>query len=216
MLKKLLAVAEVGLSGSPSDGREPTQTVSVTTHWTLWVVWCSLSVQMRLTLLTTWRNWRHRCPDSDYDRHKEELNQLFDALNESGVQVYLAHEDYFPSRHRGIYDVKGNNFFLNKHSSGMKVTWLRSWDTRDVLYTRLYGRNHWQYVHSCYSTGWNSSSVHSGRCGQDLSSSATSLGEWGLLRHPTWSDSQSSHCLCSWETNVGDLHTHTPYTWMVG
>ena len=53
-------------------------------------------------------------PDSDYDRHAEELDQLFEALNKSGVQVYLAHEDYFPSRHRGIYDVKGNNFFLNK------------------------------------------------------------------------------------------------------
>lgn len=53
-------------------------------------------------------------PDSDYDTHAEELEQLFKALNDSGVQVYLAHEDYFPSRHRGIYDVKGNNFFLNK------------------------------------------------------------------------------------------------------
>ena len=53
-------------------------------------------------------------PDSDYDRHAEELELLFEALNKSGVQVYLADEAYFPSRHRGIYDVKGNNFFLNK------------------------------------------------------------------------------------------------------
>ena len=53
-------------------------------------------------------------PDSDYDRHAEELDQLFEVLNKSGVQVYLADEAYFPSRHRGIYDVKGNNFFLNK------------------------------------------------------------------------------------------------------
>ena len=33
-------------------------------------------------------------PDSDYDSHAEERAGL--ALNESGVQVYLAHEDYFP------------------------------------------------------------------------------------------------------------------------
>lgn len=66
-----------------------------------------------VTPITSVEQLQDALPDSTYDTHAEELDLLFSALNDSGVQVHLAHEDYFPSRHRGIYDVAGNNFFLN-------------------------------------------------------------------------------------------------------
>ena len=52
--------------------------------------------------------------DSSYDRYAEELDRLFQALAGANVDVFLADGDYFPARHRGIYDVNSNTFFLNK------------------------------------------------------------------------------------------------------
>ena len=53
-------------------------------------------------------------PGSDYSHNKEELNSLFAALGESNIDVFLADGTYFPPRHRGVYDVSSNSFFLNK------------------------------------------------------------------------------------------------------
>ena len=53
-------------------------------------------------------------PDNNYSENKEEMENLFAALGDAGVKVFIADEIYFPPRHRGIYDVKNNYFFLNK------------------------------------------------------------------------------------------------------
>jgi len=43
-----------------------------------------------------------------------EFNNMLVALNQVGVNVFLADEKYFPVGHRGVYHTVGNNFFLNK------------------------------------------------------------------------------------------------------
>ena len=43
-----------------------------------------------------------------------EFNNMLVALNQIGVNVFLADEKYFPVGHRGVYHTVGNNFFLNK------------------------------------------------------------------------------------------------------
>ena len=44
----------------------------------------------------------------------DEFNSMLVALNQVGVNVFLADEKYFPVGHRGVYHTVGNNFFLNK------------------------------------------------------------------------------------------------------
>ena len=44
----------------------------------------------------------------------DEFNSMLVALNQVGVNVFLAEEKYFPVGHRGVYHTVGNNFFLNK------------------------------------------------------------------------------------------------------
>ena len=43
-----------------------------------------------------------------------EFNTMLVALNQVGVNVFLADEKYFPVGHRGVYHTVSNNFFLNK------------------------------------------------------------------------------------------------------
>ena len=47
-----------------------------------------------------------------------EFNNMLVALNQVGVNVFLAEEKYFPVGHRGVYHTVGNNFFLNKAFMG--------------------------------------------------------------------------------------------------
>ena len=51
-----------------------------------------------------------------------EFNQMLVALNQVGVQVYLADEKYFPVGHRGVYHTVSNNFYLNKAFMGRPST----------------------------------------------------------------------------------------------
>ena len=51
-----------------------------------------------------------------------EFNQMLVALNQVGVQVYLADEKYFPVGHRGVYHTVSNNFYLNKAFMGRPNT----------------------------------------------------------------------------------------------
>ena len=115
MLKKLLAIAAVAMVGVPALAQFPTNPDGVRYN-SLDSLGCLMLMDCLddVTPVNNLEQLKAAMPDSDYSRHAEELSQLLKVLNESGVQVYLAHEDYFPSRHRGIYDVKGNNFFLNK------------------------------------------------------------------------------------------------------
>ena len=53
-------------------------------------------------------------PDSNFDSIADEFNSMLTALNQVGVNVFLAEEKYFPVGHRGVYHTVGNNFFLNK------------------------------------------------------------------------------------------------------
>lgn len=47
-----------------------------------------------------------------------EFNRMLVALNQVGVNVFLADQKYFPIGHRGVYHTVGNNFFLNKNHMG--------------------------------------------------------------------------------------------------
>ncbi len=53
-------------------------------------------------------------PDSNFSSVAKEFNSMLTALNQVGVNVFLAEEKYFPVGHRGVYHTVGNNFFLNK------------------------------------------------------------------------------------------------------
>ena len=50
----------------------------------------------------------------DFNFIANEFNSMLVALNQVGVNVFLAEEKYFPVGHRGVYHTVGNNFFLNK------------------------------------------------------------------------------------------------------
>ena len=53
-------------------------------------------------------------PDTNFDIVSDEFNAMLVALDQVGVNVFLAHEKYFPVGHRGVYHTVGNNFFLNE------------------------------------------------------------------------------------------------------
>ena len=42
------------------------------------------------------------------------LNTIFSAINKIGIKVFLAGDKYFTPKTRGLYNVKGNNLFINK------------------------------------------------------------------------------------------------------
>ena len=50
----------------------------------------------------------------DFYSVADEFNSMLVALNQVGVNVFLADEKYFPVGHRGVYHTVSNNFFLNK------------------------------------------------------------------------------------------------------
>jgi hypothetical protein len=50
----------------------------------------------------------------DFYSVASEFNSMLVALNQVGVNVFLADEKYFPVGHRGVYHTVSNNFFLNK------------------------------------------------------------------------------------------------------
>ena len=50
----------------------------------------------------------------DFYSIANEFNRMLVALNQVGVNVFLADEKYFPVGHRGVYHTVSNNFFLNK------------------------------------------------------------------------------------------------------
>ena len=52
----------------------------------------------------------------------DEFNRMLVALNQVGVNVFLADQKYFPIGHRGVYHTVGNNFFLNKDHMGRPST----------------------------------------------------------------------------------------------
>ena len=60
-------------------------------------------------LITSWKDL-----GSGYDKHEYELSTIFDAINKLGIKVYLAGDKYFTSKTRGLYNVKGNNLFINR------------------------------------------------------------------------------------------------------
>jgi len=52
-------------------------------------------------------------PESNYSGLWLEMQELFIALEDIGVEVYLADEKYFPPRYRGTYSPAENKFYLN-------------------------------------------------------------------------------------------------------
>ena len=56
----------------------------------------------------------HYHPDTDFSIVADEFHSMLVALEQIGVDVFLADHKYFPIGHRGVYHTVGNNFFLNK------------------------------------------------------------------------------------------------------
>ena len=54
----------------------------------------------------------------DFYSVANEFNSMLVALNQVGVNVFLADEKYFPVGHRGVYHTVSNNFYLNKSFMG--------------------------------------------------------------------------------------------------
>ena len=57
------------------------------------------------------RGWTDLGPE--YEIAAAELDKIIEALDKVGAAIYLADEKYFALRMRGVYDVRGNNMFLN-------------------------------------------------------------------------------------------------------
>ena len=57
------------------------------------------------------RGWRDLGPE--YKRWSSELNKIFRSMKKAGIDAYIAEDKYFVDRTRGLYNVNGNNFFLN-------------------------------------------------------------------------------------------------------
>ena len=51
---------------------------------------------------------------AEYKIAAAELDEIIQAMDKVGAAVYLADEKYFALRMRGVYDVRGNNIFLNE------------------------------------------------------------------------------------------------------
>ena len=56
--------------------------------------------------------WKDLGPE--YEIAAAELDQIIQAMDKVGAAVYIADEKYFALRMRGVYDVRGNNMFLNE------------------------------------------------------------------------------------------------------
>ena len=53
-------------------------------------------------------------PNSNFSAVSGEFNAMLVALDQVGVNVFLADSKYFPVGHRGVYHTVSNNFFLNR------------------------------------------------------------------------------------------------------
>jgi hypothetical protein len=53
-------------------------------------------------------------PSTDFNNIADEFHRMLVALEQVGVNVFLADSKYFPHEHRGVYHTVSNNFFLNK------------------------------------------------------------------------------------------------------
>ena len=60
-------------------------------------------------LITSWKDL-----GSGFSKYEYELSTIFDAINKIGIKVYLAADKYFTPKTRGLYNVKGNNLFINR------------------------------------------------------------------------------------------------------
>ena len=60
-------------------------------------------------LITSWKDLGR-----GYSEYEYELNTIFSATNKIGINIYLAGDKYFTPKTRGLYNVKGNNLFINK------------------------------------------------------------------------------------------------------
>ena len=58
------------------------------------------------------KSWEDLGPE--YEIAAAELDQIIQAMDKVGAAVYIANEKYFALRMRGVYDVRGNNMFLNE------------------------------------------------------------------------------------------------------
>ena len=58
------------------------------------------------------KSWEDLGPE--YEIAATELNQIIQAMDKVGIAIYIADEKYFALRMRGVYDVRGNNIFLNE------------------------------------------------------------------------------------------------------
>ena len=57
-------------------------------------------------------SWKDLGPE--YEIAAAELDKIIQAMDKVGAAVYIANEKYFALRMRGVYDVRGNNMFLNE------------------------------------------------------------------------------------------------------
>ena len=57
-------------------------------------------------------SWKDLGPE--YEIAAAELDAIIQAMDKVGAAVYIADEKYFALRMRGVYDVRGNNMFLNE------------------------------------------------------------------------------------------------------
>ena len=57
------------------------------------------------------KSWKDFGPE--YEIVATELDEIIQAMAKVGAAIYIADEKYFALRMRGVYDVRGNNIFLN-------------------------------------------------------------------------------------------------------
>ena len=53
-------------------------------------------------------------PDIGYDWYEDEIDSILYAMEQLGIEVYIADGKYFPINNRGVYIPKDNTLFLNR------------------------------------------------------------------------------------------------------
>ena len=120
-MKKLLTAVAAALVALPvySAPRKDNQFFTMHSMGCMLLRECTDGVEKVFSLLDISSQYPNT---DDFYPITNEFHRMLVALNQGGVNVFLADEKYFPVGHRGVYHTVGNNFFLNKAFMGRPST----------------------------------------------------------------------------------------------
>ena len=115
MNKLLTTLALIGTTLTPAALAAPHRDPEITKWKSYHAMGCMLLRECRegVTEIKHVEDIMARYPDSNYGPVYLEMTELFGALEDLGIQVFLGDQKYFPPLFRGSYQTEENKFFLN-------------------------------------------------------------------------------------------------------